>query len=115
VTDELPNAVRTFVAANIRSVSELEALLLLRSARSKVWRSEEVAMRLFIPLSRARQVLSSLTEAGLIEATADAGCRYAALPALREVIDQTAETYAHQLVPLTEFIHDLRTRDRISR
>jgi len=110
VDEELPDEVRRFVVANISSVSELEALLLLRASAEREWSANEVGHRLFIQPAQAKVLLVRLCDKGLLSKR-EANYRYAADPALDARVAVVAETHARQLVPLTKLIHSLSASD----
>lgn len=104
-TTSIPDEVRRYILASVPSVPYLEALLLLRADPARAWEPRSVAHRLYIQEADAADVLRALAEAG-IAAPADGGWTFAPIdPALRELLGQLADTYASQLVAVTEIIH----------
>jgi hypothetical protein len=102
ITDEL----RRFILVSFPSVPHLEALLLLRRDPQRGWIAPTLARNLYIDERRAADVLRELAAVELIAADAHGDCRYApASPALRDLVDQLADVYAHALVPVTNIIH----------
>lgn len=102
---KISQEIRTFIARYIDSVAELEALLLLRANPEEAWSIAMVAQRLYIPAADAAEVLRRLTENGFLSA-GDAGYTFAcAVPELAQGLDRLAETYARQLVAVTNIIH----------
>ena len=106
--EPIPEDVRRFILTSIISVPYLEALLLLRDAPDQPWDSATVAQRLYISDKAATELLADLSAAGFIMVTErEAGFhRYHPNSAeLRQMIDRLAETYAKNLVEVTNIIH----------
>ena len=103
----IPEDVRRFILLSIASVPHLEAILMLRAQSREAWSASTVATRLYIPEMRAAEILADLQASGLLE-RAEGGAatyRYQPAPELAAVIDRTAETYAADLVGVTDLIH----------
>jgi hypothetical protein len=101
----LPDPVRRFILTSVASVPHLEAMLLLRSESAEPWSAARVARRLYIREAEALPLLHALNEAG-IAAPAEAGqYRYAPAPELAALLDQVADTYASNLLGVTQLIH----------
>lgn len=97
--------VRTFIARYIDSVAELEALLLLRAHPRETWCVPEVAQRLYVSEPETSEILRRLSENGLL---ADVGAAFSyrcATPELELSVDRLAESYARQLIAVTNIIH----------
>jgi hypothetical protein len=105
--EPIPEDVRRFILTSIISVPYLEALLLLRHAPDQSWDRTTVAQRLYISEKAATELLADLSAAGFIVVT-DSESSYRYHPnsdELRQMIDQLAETYAKNLVEVTNIIH----------
>lgn len=95
---------QAFILQHIDSVTQLEALLLLRregGTRTLAF----VTQRLYVPEATAAEELATLRGRGLV-ASDDSGWRYA--PAMAEtaaMVDRLAETYARALIPVTNLVH----------
>jgi hypothetical protein len=103
--DPISPTVRRLIADRIDSVPELEALLLLRETREREWTAEEAGQRLYVSTAVAGHVLGTLAERDFF---VRAGDRYQYAPAWSELaatVDELAQTYARQLVAVTELIH----------
>jgi hypothetical protein len=103
--DQLPPAVRRFIAERIDSIPELEALLLLREYRSRTWTAAEAGERLYVSGTVAAYILAVLEQRGFVSSEGQ-GYRYT--PGSNEqegTIDALASAYAHHLVPVTELVH----------
>lgn len=104
----IPDDVRHFVLEQIDSIAQLEGLLLLRAHPHTDWTVDAVAQRLFISPPAAAAVLSPLCAGAFLACRegSPASYRYApATPALADIVDRVAETYAKQLIPVTHLIH----------
>jgi hypothetical protein len=103
--DPVPKHLGDFVARYIDSVAQLEALLLLHGNPAERWGIEPVASRLYISPAEALEILDRLAREGLL--AGDNGVfRYdCGSPELRQTVDELAETYRRQLIPITKLIH----------
>ena len=64
--DPIPNDIRQFILANIDSIAQLEALLLLRANTQEEWSVAAVAKRLYITEQETAPLLAGLCERELI-------------------------------------------------
>ena len=102
----IPDEVRRFILTSIPSVPYLEALLLLRAESARPWDSHRLAGRLYIGEGQAADLLQSMQQAGVTRRMEDGGFSYGpAQPELQVLIDALADTYAHDLVGVTDLIH----------
>ena len=102
---EIPQDVRRLIIEAIDSVPELEALLLLRTHRERLWSVEEAGARLYVSVTLATHVLGALAKRGLL-AQHDQQYRYwPARPDLDDVVAHLASTYASNLIAVTRLIH----------
>ena len=60
----IPDDLRRFILTSIPSVPYLEAVLLLHGDAHVLWDAPELAQRLYIPQTRASELLGQLAEAG---------------------------------------------------
>ena len=101
----VPDEVRRFILTSIPSVPYLEALLLLRAEPSRPWDSHRLAGRLYIGEGQALDLLQAMQQGGVTQLR-EGGFTYAPADAgLVAVIDALAETYAQNLVGVTDLIH----------
>lgn len=104
--DVVPKEVRDFIDKHIDSVSQLEALLLLRRNPELKWDAPGTANRLYISEQEAAAVLAKLSAEGLLVAEEGGryrfGCRTAES---HELVDRLAGLYARHLIPVTKLIH----------
>jgi hypothetical protein len=111
--DELiPGDLRDFILRHIDSVSQLEALLLLRAKPDEEWDVARTAQRLYVDEQEVTEVLARLCADGLL--TCQGGLyRYEPEGAeKRAVIDRLADIYARHLIPVTNMIHTKPRRIR---
>jgi hypothetical protein len=104
VGDGIPAELRDFIVRSIDSVGQLEALLLLRADPDKSWDVAQLARRLYVNETEAAAIFAHLVEQGFVVATAGS-TRYDPENLQNRVIDQLAEAYARQLIPITNLIH----------
>jgi hypothetical protein len=112
LTEEaIPEALASFIVGTFRSIADLEAVLLLLDPAQPDWTAEQVAARLYVPESEARQVLAYLVARGLAVADGNA-VRYAAGAEDDAAVRRVAKLYATHLIPVTKLIHQ-RPQSRI--
>jgi hypothetical protein len=103
--EPVPKHIRDFIARSIDSVAQLEALLLLRSNPAETWGIEPVAKRLYVAPGEALEILQRLCGDGLLSGRDGVFHYECATPELRQTVDELAETYRRQLIPITKLIH----------
>lgn len=106
--EEIPDEMQRFILMSIPSVPYLEAMLLLRAARSQHWDGRRVAQRLYISEKAAQAVLSDLHAARIVRADGQEPPSYQFHPepdGMEQMIDRLAETYKRNLVDVTNLIH----------
>jgi len=109
-SDEL----RRFIL-RIPSIPFLEALLLLRNAPARKWDAEMVAHDLYVSPQQANKLLKSLADANLCVETAQSSPSFVYQPEsdeLRELIDDLAHEYAHNLIEVNNLIHANSGKDQ---
>jgi hypothetical protein len=110
----IPDDVRAFLLRHIDSISQLEALLLLRGDPSCLWNPDRMAQRLYITTQEAAEVLKWLAMRGFLTVSPDLHDSYRYQPAseeLAQMVDRVAALYAKYLIPVTHIIHSKpRTR-----
>jgi hypothetical protein len=102
--DPVPADVRELIARHIDSVGQLEALLFLRSRPAESWDPRSIAKRLYAPEHDVAQGLEALCREGFLVET-EQGYRFLCSAELQARLDRLAETYARQLIPITNLIH----------
>jgi hypothetical protein len=78
MSDEFPVELRQFIAQNIESLAQLEALLLLRSDPQRAWGPAELAQQLYITPEMCQALLADLQRRGFVQCSGDGRCRYQA-------------------------------------
>ena len=105
-SDFIPADVRQFIQAHIDSVSELEALLLLRKCADQDWTAQMVSKRIYIDEMAAARILERLAACGLC-IVGDGAYRYGwSGSGQAEIVDRLADLYARYLIPVTNLIHE---------
>lgn len=102
--DGIPAELRDFIINSIDTVGQIEALLLLRADPDKAWDVSQLAKRLYVNEAEAGAIFAHLVGQDLV--TAEGGFyRYDTRGRQTAIIDQLAEAYARQLIPITNLIH----------
>jgi len=110
--DPIPADLRDFILRFIDSVAPLEALLLLRASPRTDWEVPAVAARLYTSAEQAGEVLAQLCSERLLVCE-DGHYRYEGLsPEHMAMIDRLADSYAKQLIAITNLIHSKPRRIR---
>lgn len=97
-----------FVAQDIDSVPELEALLLVWQSRPVVWRSSDLAKRLYIVPEEAQALLTQLSRKGLLTVLpGETGAyRYEAGSQQKDLLLACTEAlYRKEVVRISTLIH----------
>jgi predicted transcriptional regulator len=111
--DVIPEDVKRFLLASIDSISQLEALLLLRASPKETHTVESMAERLYISPRDAGTVLAKLLQRGLIRMEDGQRRRFwydAGNGEVARIVDRLADVYAKYLIPVTNFIHQKSRR-----
>jgi|SRR5687767_152025 hypothetical protein len=109
--DPIPADLRDFILRYIDSVAHLEALLLLRASPETAWEAAAVAARLYSSTEQAGEVLAQLCDEHLL--VCENGLyRYCGQPEHLAMVDRLADSYAKQLIPITNMIHSKPRRIR---
>ena len=103
----IPARVVEFLAENIDSVPQLEALLLLWQAPNNRWSVEELAVRLYVSKEEAAAIIRALQMRGLIVSDGQPNSyRYSSdWDASGTLMAEVAHAYRHHLIEITKFIH----------
>jgi hypothetical protein len=102
----LPAHLRAFVASYIRTVVELETLLLLYNQPQRKWRAADLGKELRIDEQYAQQEIADLTQRGFAQCEGNQGCYYAPrTPELHQAVGELAELYAQRRVSVIEAIY----------
>ena len=101
ITEEI----KRFVLTSIDSVPHLEAILLMRQHQEKEWNSKTLAQTLFISEKKTEGILNDLRSGNIISAHDNLFSYRPHSSELKERIDQLADTYAKNLIEVTNLIH----------
>jgi hypothetical protein len=105
---QIPEHVMRFIAENIDSVPQLEALLLLSEHADRTWNAEQVATRIYVRNDEAKSLLAALHRRRLIERPEDIPDTYqfSAADDARQLVAEVKGSYRANVVVLTRFIHE---------
>lgn len=106
--ESIPEDIRRFILTSIPTVPHIEAMLLLRRTPNERWDTGRVGQRLYVNDKLVETVLRDLCEIGVLEATWEDSPSYRYRPSseeLRRIIDRLADTYARNLVEVTNLIY----------
>lgn len=102
---EISSSVRRLIAESVDTVSELEAILLLREHRDREWTADDAAKRLYVSLAVSGHILSVLCKRGFL-VESEMRFRYApSTPALDAATAELAAWYSQDLIAVTHLIH----------
>lgn len=105
--NEISADIQRFILKSIDSVSQLEAILLLRSNPNQEWDAKTMSERLFVTEKKTENILADLSEKGMVSVTKDTALyRYEPrTKELQEIINRTADIYSTNLIKVTNLIH----------
>jgi hypothetical protein len=111
--DPLPAALQEFLAKDIDSIAQLEALLLLRGTPAATWDAQDTAKRLYVSEQEAAETLGHLAAQGLLAREGAGHYRFSpASDDLSRIVELLAEYYKRHLIPITNLIHSKPRRIR---
>jgi len=108
----IPEDVRNFILQYIDSITQLEALLLLRANPGERWDTVNAAKRLYTAERDIDAVLSRLCADELLSCSEGIYRYDPRSEEKRLVIDRLAAAYGKQLIPVTNMIHAKERRIR---
>jgi hypothetical protein len=101
----LPVGVDRFLRGTVRSIWQLELLLLLHRQRARLWTADELVRDLRASMLIVGDALDTLQKAGLVSRNANDQYQYWPItPELDHLIDEVAAAYAGSPVAVTEAI-----------
>lgn len=103
--ETVPVELRDFILRHIDSIAHLEALLLMYREQSRRWQPALLSARLYICENEALAILTRLETSGLIHKDGDDWFYAPALTNLGNSVDQLADHYTRQLIPITRIVH----------
>lgn len=108
MSDDFPASIHRFLREHIRTIAQLELLLLVQRAPEKSWTVEETANQLYIPISFAASILESLRKSRLVvlREGSQRGYQFAPeSPALGQLVVDLATLYRERPVTTIHAIH----------
>lgn len=117
MANDFPAEVKTFISANIKSVADLEVVLLLRENRNRCWTAKAVGERLATNRDMAALQLNKMRDRLLLVSTNEAveECyQFQPVPHLEAVVEELATLYRERPVRViaeiyTEPVDNVRT------
>lgn len=101
----LPAGVERFLRGTVRSIWELELLLLLHRQRTRLWTADELVRELRASVLIVGASLGALQKVGLVSRNANDQYQYWPItPELDHLVDDVAAAYANSPVSVTEAI-----------
>ena len=104
----IPEDVQAFLLKRIDSITQLEALLLLRANPACEWSAVTLARRLYITTQETAALLETLCTGGFLVTTGHPSRLYryhCSSDDLASMVDRVADLYAKYLIPVTNLIH----------
>lgn len=102
---DIPESVARFLAAHVRSLEQLEILLLLASDPAREWKNSEVYEVIRSSESSVRERLDELRRKGVLAPSGEQRYRYAANPETSATISALAQLYKERRVKIVELIY----------
>ena len=104
MTDDFPLELKQFIAQQVESLAQLEALLILREDAQTPWKSAELCRRLYISPDMCEGILVDLIRRGFAERTAEGAVQYRApsSDADRLLVDLAAIYQERRVAVITE-------------
>lgn len=106
--NDFPADLKQFIACNVSSVAQLEALLMLREKRNNSWTAEQVGRALYTSAEAVSLQLAELQKLGLLEAEPASMPKYRYKPCNADVeqkVDQLATMYSERRVTVITLIY----------
>jgi hypothetical protein len=110
--DIIPGDIQDFILQHIDSITQLEALLLLRADPDGRWEPARVARRLYTGEREVEAVLAGLCATELLSCDQDVYRYDPRTDENRSLIDRLAAVYGRHLIPVTNMIHAKERRIR---
>lgn len=104
MSDPVSDSVRRLITESIASVSELEAILLLREHREREWTLAEARERLYVGEPVVVHLFGTLVDRGFFTVR-EGRFRYAAPPDVDQTVRELAVAYGRHTIVVTNLIH----------
>lgn len=101
----LPDELEQFLQRQIDSITQLEALLLLRNESHTAWATQSVAKRLYVGEGETADALNRLSAQGLLSHNNGLYKFDPQTDDLRQGVALLADYYRRHLIPITNLIH----------
>jgi len=105
----IPPSVLRFIARHLRSLMDLEVLMLVSMTPEKRWNAAGIALQLGIPGAAAREALEHLCRQNLLDVKVGEGLSYRfspGAPHLGRAVDELFATYQDARVAVTAAVAD---------
>lgn len=103
--DALPPNVRQFISEHIRSIAQLELLLMLRRNRDKAWSVEEAARQLYTAATMTQPLLESLRAIGLTSISSGTYTYAPKSAEMEQVVGELDKLYQERRVTVINLIY----------
>lgn len=110
--DAIPDHVHQLISEHIRSIAQLELLVMLRRESDKQWTVEQVAKTLYTAVSMTEPLLESLRASGLLVVTRTPELQYGYAPKTAELERAVADLdrlYQERRVTIINLIYSAPT------
>lgn len=101
----IPDDIRDFIIRSIGSVTQLEALLLVRANPDEVWSIARMAKRLYVSEPEITGALNRLCADGLLDCSDGIYSYKNVSPENQAIVERLAALYSRYLIPVTNIIH----------
>ena len=101
----IPDDLRDFILRHVDSITQLEALILLRAHPDTDWDAKQTAARLYASSQEVAEVLARLCADGLLACNGELYRYHCETAELRAMVDRLADAYSRHLIPVTNMIH----------
>ena len=105
MNEVIPPEVREFIIRHIDSVSQIEALLILRAHPDDNWEVEQIASRVYTSDRELGAVLERFAAEGFLAREGDVYRYGVSEPTIERTIAELARYYSSHLIPVTNMIH----------
>ena len=90
---DVPSDVRQFLVENIRSIEQLEILLLLRASSDRSWTAREVYQRVMTNETSVQESLGKLHDQRLVQVEDESDYRFVSSAETHDVLEKLASLY----------------------
>lgn len=102
----MPESVKDIIRRFIRSVADLEALLLVSSQPDREWRTSDISQALYITAGASEAQMERMLAQGFVSSSEPGVYRYApADEKMRDAVEELAVVYEQWRVRVIEYIY----------